>query len=590
MLAACWFAVLKAGGIAVTTMPLLRARELATIIDKAQITLALCDARLADELRAARAPAPVCARVCTFDGSGRPGAGAELERRMAAPRPSFANVDTAADDVALIAFTSGTTGRPKGTMHFHRDVLAICDCFPRSCCKPGADDVFIGTPPLGFTFGLGGSGHFPMRVGASAVLLEAAPPEQLLQAIAAVPREHLLHRADRLPDDAGQGRRVRSRRACASASRPARPCRWRPSRRGRRRPASRSSTASAPPRCCTSSSRPPAMRSGRARPAGRSRATRRWWSTTQMRPLPPGAVGRLAVRGPTGCRYLADERQRDYVRDGWNITGDAYLVDEDGYFRYQARTDDMIISAGYNIAGPEVEDALLEHPAVAECAVVGVPDEERGQIVKAFVVLRQGVAGDGPPARGAAGASSRQRIAAYKYPRAIEFVDALPRTETGKLQRFRLRQSEARHPARGMSGHADPAAARLAAPARLRQRHRGARHAWSSSPARSAGTSARPSCPTISPRSSRQALDNTLAVLREAGAGPEHVVRMTWYVTDKRDYLARARELGEVYRARMGRHYPAMAVVEVSALIEERARVEIETTAVIPDPRPPAAR
>ena len=304
--------------------------------------------------------------------------------------PEFDNVDTATDDVALIAFTSGTTGKPKGTMHFHRDVMAICDCFPRSTLRPAADDVFIGSPPIGFTFGLGGLVTFPMRVGASAVLLEAAPPDVLLQAIqefrasvcftSPTAYRMMLGKADAC--DLSSLTQVRlGRRAAAAAD-----------LRGlaASAPACASSTASARPRCCTSSSPPRAMRSARARPDGRCRATRRSSSTRRCAPLPPGEVGRLAVRGPTGCRYLADERQKEYVRDGWNLTGDAYKVDEDGYFWFQARTDDMIISAGYNIAGPEVEEALLEHAGVAECAVVGAPDPVRGQIVKAFVVPRHG--------------------------------------------------------------------------------------------------------------------------------------------------------------------------------------------------------
>ncbi len=432
MLVACWFGVLKAGGIAVTTMPLLRARELATIIDKAKITLALCDVRLAEELARARENAPTCERVCTFGGR------AELERRMASTSDTFANVATAADDVALIAFTSGTTGKPKGTMHFHRDVLAICDCFPRSTLKPTADDIFIGSPPIGFTFGLGGSVTFPMRVGASAVLLEAAPPGELIQAI-----EHFRASicftsptAYRMMLDKGGGSDLASLGKCVSAGEPLPLATFEAWRRATGLGIIDGIGSTEMLHIFISAAgdaiRPGAT--GRPIPGYEAMVV-----DEAMRPLPPGETGKLAVRGPTGCRYLADERQREYVRDGWNLTGDAYLVDADGYFHYQARTDDMIISGGYNIAGPEVEDALLEHEAVAECAVVGVPDPVRGQIVKAFVVPRRGVpASDG--LREDLQRFVKQRIAAYKYPRALEFIDALPRTETGKVQRFRLRE------------------------------------------------------------------------------------------------------------------------------------------------------
>ena len=436
MLVACWLAVLKAGGIAVTTMPLLRARELATIIDKAKVTLALCDERLCEELERARAQAPVCERICTFNGSG---GGAELERRMADASAAFENVATAADDIALIAFTSGTTGKPKGTMHFHRDVLAICDCFPRSTLRPKTDDIFIGSPPIGFTFGLGGSVTFPMRVGAAAVLLEAAPPDQLLQAI-----EHFRASicftsptAYRMMLDKIGACDLGSLGKCVSAGEPL-PCATFEAWRRATGLSIIDGIGSTEMLHIFISAAGEAIRPGATgRPIPGYEAI---VVDEAMRPLPPGETGRLAVRGPTGCRYLADERQRDYVQDGWNLTGDAYQVDEDGYFHYQARTDDMIISGGYNIAGPEVEDALLEHEAVAECAVVGAPDPVRGQIVKAFVVPRQGVPASDRLREDLQG-FVKQRIAAYKYPRAIEFVDALPHTETGKLQRFKLRAS-----------------------------------------------------------------------------------------------------------------------------------------------------
>jgi 2-aminobenzoate-CoA ligase len=441
MLVACWFAVLKAGGIVVTTMPLLRARELAVILDKAQIGLALCDERLADELEQARARAPVCKQVCCFNGSGQPGAAAELEARMRRVAPEFDNVDTSKDDTALIAFTSGTTGRPKGTMHFHRDVMAICDCFPRSTLKPAPDDVFIGSPPIGFTFGLGGVVTFPMRVGASAVLLEAAPPDVLLQAIQDFRASVCFTSptAYRMMLDKTGEFDLSSLKKCVSAGEPLPLPTFETWQRQTGLRIIDGIGATEMLHIFISAAddgiRPGAT--GRPLPGYQAMVV-----DDDMHPLPPGEIGRLAVRGPTGCRYLADERQSEYVRDGWNITGDAYKVDEDGYFWFHARTDDMIISAGYNIAGPEVEDALLEHDAVAECAVVGAPDPLRGQIVKAFIVPRQGAV-----RTEALGKELqefvKQRIAAYKYPRATEFLDALPRTETGKVQRFRLRQMEA---------------------------------------------------------------------------------------------------------------------------------------------------
>ena len=433
-LAACWLAVVKAGGIAVGTMPLLRARELAPIIDKAQITHALCDSRLAEELHLARAGCPTLTQLRFFGA----GTADSLEVQAAGKPTTFTAVDTAADDIALMAFTSGTTGVPKGTLHFHRDVIAACLCWPPHVLRAKPDDIFIGSPPLAFTFGLGGLLAFPLSIGAATVLIERATPEALLPAIAqfkatvcfTAPTSYRAMAAQATQHD------LTSLRKCVSA--------------------------------------------GEALPA----ATRALWKqatgieiidgigSTEMfhifisadeahaRPgatglvvpgyraavlgedgceLPRGQVGRLAVKGPTGCKYLDDLRQTSYVRSGWNLTGDAYLQDEGGQFVYQARTDDMIISGGYNIAGPEVESALLLHPAVAECGVIGIADEARGMIVKALVVLRPGQAA-GPAMVSTLQDFVKQTIAPYKYPREIEFRASLPRTETGKLQRFKLRE------------------------------------------------------------------------------------------------------------------------------------------------------
>ena len=459
MLAACWLAVVKAGAIAVATMPLLRAKELGQVIAKAQITHALCDHRLADELAAAAQQHPVLRHIRHFNGAGgtpaasfasAAGAGGadplahSLESAMARQPAQFEAFDSAATDTCMIAFTSGTTGQPKGTMHFHRDVMAACACWPRHVLRPRADDIFIGSPPLAFTFGLGGLLLFPLAVGACTVLLEQASPPALLDAVAEY-RATLLVTAPT------------SYRTMATAA-------------GERKLSQHQGGSL---RLCVSA--------GEALPA----ATRALWrdhtgielidgiGATEMlhifisadaaharpgatgtvvpgyqacildadgQPVPSGQVGRLAVKGPTGCRYLEDARQTSYVQGGWNLTGDAYRMDQDGYFYFCSRMDDMIISAGYNIAASDVEDALLLHPAVAECAVVGLADEERGQIVQACVVLRAGHSADAAMTR-ALQDFVKQTIAPYKYPRAITYLAQLPRTETGKLQRFKLKSN-----------------------------------------------------------------------------------------------------------------------------------------------------
>jgi 2-aminobenzoate-CoA ligase len=433
--AACWLGAVKAGAVVVTTMPLLRAKELIEVINAAKITVALCDLRLAEELEHALPACPTL-RTVRFTHDDRSNG---LAAHMSRHETDFANVPTASDDVCMIAFTSGTTGKPKGTMHFHRDVLAVCDTFPPSSFKPTPDDVFVGTPPLAFTYGLGAALLFPLRAGASTFLLERPSPDALLGAIAGhgaticftAPTSYramapLVGRYD-----------LRSLRACVSA--------------GETLPvATRTMWENATHVPIIDGIGSTEMlhifiaSSGAAiRPGATGTPVPGYVACVlddEGRPLPPGQVGRLAVKGPTGCRYLADPRQREYVQHGWNLTGDAYLMDEDGYFWYQARTDDMIISSGYNIAGPEVEGALLEHPRVLECAVVGAPDAARGTIVKAFVVLRFG-AGDESLA-GELQDFVKSRIAPYKYPRAIEFVAELPRTQTGKLQRYKLRASE----------------------------------------------------------------------------------------------------------------------------------------------------
>ncbi len=432
MLAACWFAVMKTGAIAVATMPLLRAKELKAIIDIGQVSHALCDASLADEMLAAARACPGLRQICHFNYGGPD----SLERAMERQPQAFANVGTAADDVCILGFTSGTTGVPKGTLHFHRDVMAICKCWPPYVLRPEADDVFIGSPPLAFTFGLGGLLLFPMAVGASTVLLEKCGPPQLLDGIKEFGATVLFTAPTSYRTLAARGVELRrtALRKCVSA--------------GEALPAStRAQWKQATGielidgigatemlhifiSADEAHARPGAT--GVAVPGYRAEVV-----GDDGKPVLVGTVGQLRVKGPTGCRYLADERQRTYVRDGWNYTGDAYLIDADGYFHYHARTDDMIISAGYNIASPEVEEALMQHPAVAECGVVGVPDAVRGQIVKAYVVLRPGQQAE-PELAKALQDFVKQTVAPYKYPRAIAFVDKLPRTQTGKLQRFKL--------------------------------------------------------------------------------------------------------------------------------------------------------
>ncbi len=430
---ACWFGVVKAGGIAVATMPLLRAPELEKILARARVRLALCDARLIDELERARQLQPGLERVVDFNGG-------ELERLMARHPAGFDAVYTAADDVCMIAFTSGTTGQPKGTMHFHRDVLAVCDTFSREVLRPTRDDLFMGSPPLAFTFGLGGLTLFPMRARAATALVEQVAPADLLAAVKRFRPTVLFTSptAYRAMLDVLDPEDLASLRLCVSAGetlpKPTSDAWF--ERTGLRIVDGIGSTEllhifiSAAGDAIRPGATGVAVPGYEARVIGDDGA-----------PLPPGTAGRLAVRGPTGCRYLDDPRQADYVVDGWNVTGDTYLQDEDGYFWFQARSDDMIISAGYNIAGPEVEAALLAHPAVAECAVVASPDAKRGEIVKAFVVPREPAAA-GDRLVGELQAHVKQAIAPYKYPRAIEFIDTLPRTETGKVQRFKLRQLE----------------------------------------------------------------------------------------------------------------------------------------------------
>ena len=442
MMVACWFGIAKAGAVVVCTMPLLRVRELSYIADKSAITLALCDTRFAAECETAMKQtsggAPRAGGRTVHFATNVPGS---LEAMMVGKSAAFENCDTAADDTVLIAFTSGTTGNAKGTMHFHRDVMAICDCFPRSVAKLSPDDICCGSPPFAFTFGLGGLVLFPMRVGAASLLLEQAPPPQLIKGI----HEHrptvcwtsptayramlaMLAQYD-----------VSSLTKCVSAGEHLPRATFEAWEQATGIRIIDGIGATEMLHIFISASgddiRPGAT--GRVVPGYEARCV-----DASGAEVARGEIGRLAVRGPTGCRYLADDdRQQGYVQDGWNITGDSFREDADGYFWYMARTDDMIITGGHNVSGAEVENVLLEHKAVQECGVVASPDEERGHVVKAFIVVRQGFTA-GPELARELQDFVKAEIAPYKYPRRIEFVEKLPRTDTGKLQRFRLREQE----------------------------------------------------------------------------------------------------------------------------------------------------
>ncbi len=435
---ACWLAATKAGAVVVNTMPMLRAGELRKIVDKAEVTHALCDTRLMDELVACAKDSKFLKSVVGFDGTSNHDA--ELDRLALEKPVTFEAIQTGRDDVALLGFTSGTTGVPKATMHFHRDLLIIADGYAREILGVTPDDVFVGSPPLAFTFGLGGLAVFPLRFGATATLLENASPPNLIEIIekyratvcftAPTAYRVMLRAMD-------EGADLSSLRAAVSAG----------------------ETLPAPvyEEWMQKTGKPMLDGIGSTemlhifitnrfddhRPACTGKPVTGYEARIiddDGKDMPAGEIGRLAVRGPTGCRYLADERQRDYVCDGWNVTGDSFTMDADGYLHFAARSDDMIVSSGYNIAGPEVEAALLAHEAVAECAVIGVPDDERGQIVEAHIVLAEDhKAGDATVKM--LQEHVKATIAPYKYPRSVKFIDALPKTQTGKIQRFKLREA-----------------------------------------------------------------------------------------------------------------------------------------------------
>lgn len=437
-LVACWLGATKAGAVVVNTMPLLRKKELMQHLDKAEVSLALCDTRMLDELEACLPESKFLKRIVGFDGSS--GLEAELDRAAAAKPSGPCWVETGRDDVALLGFTSGSTGVPKATMHFHRDLLMIADGYAREVLEVQPEDIFVGSPPLAFTFGLGGLAIFPLRFGASAVLLEKAAPPDLIRII----EQHraticftapTAYRAMMLAMD--EGADLSSLRCAVSAG----------------------ETLPAPVfEAWEQKTGKPILdgiggtemlhiyisnRFGDAKPGCTGKPLTGYEAKIvddEMNEVPRGTPGHLAVRGPVGCRYLADDRQTKFVRDGWNLPGDTFVQDEEGYFHFAARSDDMIVSSGYNIAGPEVEAALLAHPDVIECGVIGAPDAERGIIVQAHVVLREGVPADADTAK-ALQDFVKATIAPYKYPRSVIFTEALPKTESGKIQRFRLKDA-----------------------------------------------------------------------------------------------------------------------------------------------------
>lgn len=434
---AAWLAATKAGAVVVNTMPMLRAGELSKIVDKAEVQFALCDTRLMEDMIACAKTSKFLKSVVGFDGTANHDA--ELDRLALTKPVRFDTVRTGRDDVALLGFTSGSTGEPKATMHFHRDLLIIADGYAREVLQVTPEDVFVGSPPLAFTFGLGGLAIFPLRFGAAATLLENASPPNMIEIIqqfkatvcftAPTAYRVMLRAMD-------EGADLSSLRAAVSAGETLPSPVYDEWMQKTGKPMLDGIGATEMLHIFVTN------RFDDHRPACTGRPVTGYQAKVvddDMTEVPHGEIGRLAVRGPTGCRYLNDPRQTTYVRDGWNITGDSFTMDADGYLHFAARNDDMIVSAGYNIAGPEVEAALLSHAAVAECAVVGAPDEARGHIVEAHVVLAEGHAGNAALIE-LLQTHVKSTIAPYKYPRRIHFIEALPKTPTGKILRYKLRE------------------------------------------------------------------------------------------------------------------------------------------------------
>lgn len=440
MMATCWLAALKAGLVTVPTMPLLRSVELKKALDKAEVKAAICDASLVEELRHCQDPehahfSPSLQKVLCFGDKNNPDS---LENLSNSKLKHFEACPTRADDVCLIAFTSGTTGNPKGCMHFHRDILAMCDTFAKHILKLHADDIICGTPPLAFTFGLGGILCFPLRVGASTLLVEKLSPALLLECV----EKHKVTCVFTAPtfyrqmallvnsyDLSSLRKTVSAGEALPDSTRQL----WKDAT-GIEMIDGIGGTEIIHVYISASEENVRKGAIGKVVPGYIAEVV-----DENLQPVPNGTVGLLRLKGPTGCRYLADERQLDYVKDGWNLTGDTFMRDDDGYFYYQARRDDMIVSSGYNISAIEIEELLNAHPDVFECAVIGVKDDERGQVVKAFVVLKDKENTDKASQIKELQDYVKSSVAPYKYPRQIQFIEQLPRTDTGKLQRFKLR-------------------------------------------------------------------------------------------------------------------------------------------------------
>jgi 2-aminobenzoate-CoA ligase len=592
-LALAWLAIAKAGLVVVATMPLLRAKELSEIIHKAQVRHALCDAALAEELTLAQAAQPLLAHCLYFNEAADVASDPDsLASLIAKKSGTFKPPTVPNDHPALLAFTSGTTGVPKAVVHSHRDLLAACECWPKHILQACPDDIVVGTPPLAFTFGLGGLLLFPMWAGASVYFPEKPySPELMVRLIEKIgatisvtaPTFYRLMvnflKLEKLPSlrisvSAGEALPDATRQLWKLAS-------------GIEMLDGIGATEMFHIFISSAGAQVRRGAIGKVVPGYRAQVV-----DDEGNPVPIGTIGKLAVQGPTGCRYLDDPRQAGYVKQGWNYPGDAFTMDADGYFFYQSRADDMIITSGYNVGGPEVESCLLQHAAVAECAVIGKPDPERGMIVKACIVLRaefaKSVAAGSEPERDALIKQLQDYVkgllAPYKYPREIEFMAQLPRTETGKLQRFKLRAAQSEKvstptpkstPALHSLQPADWKAPKgyangIAASGTII--FVGGQIGWNAQQVFESDDFI---------EQTRLALQNIVAILHEGGAGPEHIARLTWYVTSRTEYLSRLRELGAVYREVMGRHFPAMSCVEVSALMEARAKIEIEATAVV---------
>jgi 2-aminobenzoate-CoA ligase len=573
--ALAWLAVVKAGLVAVATMPLLRAKELGDILAVSQPVLALCDAALLDELLLAQAQHTALTQIVSFNAAAH----AQSFESLSATQPTGNTpVFTQADDMAVLAFTSGTTGPPKAACHSHLNIWSACHAWPRHVLQARSDDIVMGTPPLAFTFGLGGLLLFPMVAGASVFFPQSPLNAERMVGLMAESGCTVCYSAPTFYRQMApfvQHTPLPKLRLCVSAGE-ALPDATRDLWRTHTGIELLDGIGATEMFHIFISSPAWAFKSGslgKVVPGYEACVM-----DAHGNELPRGQAGQLAVRGPTGCRYLSDKRQANYVQWGWNFPGDTVSQDEDGYFFYHARSDDMIVSSGYNISGPEVEGALLSHPAIAECAVIGKPDQSRGMVVQAFCVLSSGHAASADMVKSLQD-HVKQQLAPYKYPRDMVFVDSLPRTPTGKLQRFKLRpsfssQGSLMHTVLCPPDWLPPKGYANGIMAKGQQIFVGGQIGWNAQQQFESDDFI---------EQTAQALRNVMAVLACAGASPQHMVRMTWYITDRQLYVSNLKALGGVYRDTIGKHFPAMTCVVVNGLIEPRALVEIEVTAVMPD-------